>query len=215
MRRMSQAVVAALSAGVVCATGAGALATSSPSQRPGPWHSPPPAPTAPATMPMPMTPPTPTGKPASPRHVWPCAPWNLRPAIAESEGAAGSTYITFTYTNVGPHTCVVKGYPNVKFVDKHGRLIGAPAARMPTLASGTTVAPPVAVTLAPRAKARFVVREVHAGIPAGCDKASTYTPAAGLAIMPAGGGAPQFVKLTDNACKSRSVQQLFVGPLTT
>jgi hypothetical protein len=181
MRRISRAVVAAaVSAGVVCATAAGASAG-------GP------------TMAQPGT----SAKQWGP----PCWPYQLRPAIVESEGAAGSTYLTMSYTNVGRFSCTTKGYPRVDFVNAHGRRIGATAARSPGDANPVTIAPGATVT--------FVVREVHAGIPAGCDTARTYTPAAGLRIMPPGGGPGRLVKLTDNACVNPSVQQLYVGPLTS
>ncbi|MDT3440546.1 MULTISPECIES: DUF4232 domain-containing protein [unclassified Pseudofrankia] len=193
MRRISRAVVAAaVSASVVGATAVGASATGSAGPRPVPSMS---------------GPPSPQPAPSTQRWFPPCRSSQLRPAIVGGEGAAGSTYVTLSYTNIGRHRCVVKGYPHVVFVNARGSRIGAPAAWM-----AGTVKP---VTLAPGGKAKFVVREVHAGIPAGCDTAKTYTPAAGLRISPPTGGWPRFVKLADNACINPKVQQLYVGPITS
>ncbi|OHV34392.1 MULTISPECIES: DUF4232 domain-containing protein [Pseudofrankia] len=198
MRRISRAVVAAaVSASVVCATAVGASADGATGQQPGPQQ---PGPQQPG--------PQQSGPPAQ-KMVASCWSYQLRPAIVGGEGAAGSTYLTISYTNVGRHSCVVKGYPYVAFVNAHGRQLGAPAAR-----TAGTAGRAKAVTLAPGGKATFVVREVHAGIPAGCDTAKTYTPAAGLRIFPPTGGPARFLKLTDNACLNPSVQQLYVGPVT-
>ncbi|MBL7488572.1 DUF4232 domain-containing protein [Frankia sp. AgB1.9] len=131
----------------------------------------------------------------------------LSPSVTETEGAAGSTYWTITYRNVGSRTCFVSGYPGVAFVDGHGRQLGATAAR--------TGGPPKLVTLRPGGKATITLREVHAGLQVGCDSAKTYRPAAGLRITAPRGGFPRYLSAKGtNACLNPSVQQLTVGPIT-
>jgi hypothetical protein len=131
----------------------------------------------------------------------------LRPTLTSTEGAAGSTYRTITYTNIGRWSCVVNGFPAVMFVGPRGRPLGAPAVQ--------TGGPAKAVTLAPGGKAKFVVRAINAGIQTGCQTPSTYTRATGLRIVPPGSGRPTIVPISGaNACRSRSVQQLSVGPVT-
>ncbi|ADP83162.1 DUF4232 domain-containing protein [Pseudofrankia inefficax] len=130
----------------------------------------------------------------------------LSPSVTETEGAAGSTYWTITYRNVGSRTCFVSGYPGVAFVDGHGHQLGATAAR--------TGGPPKLVTLRPGGKATITLREVHAGLQVGCETAKTYRPAAGLRITAPRGGFPRYLSAKGtNACLNRSVQQLTVGPI--
>jgi hypothetical protein len=136
----------------------------------------------------------------------PCTWQALRPAITGSQGAAGSTYVTITYTNVGHRACSVKGFPTVAFVDRHGRQMGATAV--------PTGGPARLVILGPGGKAKFVLREVHAGIQKGCTRRGTYAPAAALRITAPGTTHPYFVRVTKtDACLSRSVQQLSVFPI--
>jgi hypothetical protein len=142
-----------------------------------------------------------------PGHGWmPCTARALHPAVTQTEGAAGSVYWTITYTNSGRRPCVVSGYPTVAFVDRHGRQIGATASH--------TGGPAKVVTLAPGGKATVTLRQIQAGLQTGCDTPKEYKPAAGLRIV-APRGLPSYLSAKGtNACVSRSVQQLSVGPIT-
>jgi len=205
MRRISQSVVAvALSVGAMCAASVGTAVAAGPPMGPTPTGSPA------AGGPTGGSPAAGGYGPERPRpwHGTQSCSWRmLRPALAGSEGAAGSTYLTITYTNIGRWPCVLKGFPTVAFVDRHGRLLGREAAH--------TTAPVKAVTLAPGGKAKFVVREIDAGLQVGCQDKKTWGVAAGLGIMAPGGGRPSYLSVgRPNVCLSRSVQQLFVGPVT-
>lgn len=50
--------------------------------------------------------------------------------LGRSEGAAGTTFTTIVFTNSGPRSCTLRGYPGVSSVDVRGRQIGAPARRV-------------------------------------------------------------------------------------
>lgn len=205
MRRISQSVVAvALSVGALCAASVGTAAADQPPRGPTPTRSPAAgAPTGSSAAAEGHHP----GRPRPWPGTHPCSWRMLRPALAGSEGAAGSTYLTITYTNIGRRSCVLKGFPTVAFVDRRGRLLGREAAH--------TTAPVKAVTLVPGGKAKFVVREVDAGLQVGCQDKRTWGVAAGLGIMAPGGGRPSYLSVgRPNVCLSRSVQQLSVGPVT-
>jgi Protein of unknown function (DUF4232) len=106
-------LVAAVTAGAVCATGSGALASD---------H---------------MTP----HKHWQPMPVTTCYTANLRPGILGSEGAAGSVYVTIGLTNVGKKPCVLRGHPGVAFARRLGRQVGASAAWTGGAGLPVTVAP--------------------------------------------------------------------------
>ncbi|MBX6390352.1 MAG: DUF4232 domain-containing protein [Frankia sp.] len=227
MRRITRAALAAASAAVVCLTTMGATAapTTGPPAPPGPQRAappggPPPSPpaaqqSAPAAQQTPpagqQTPPAarqmrPPPRPSAPVNP-PCPPARLRPVLLDTEGAAGSVYLTIGYRNIGQRSCWVRGYPTVAFVDRDGRQIGGFATR--------TDGPAQPVTIAPGRQATFVVRYVQAGIQQGCDQPGTYRPASGLRISPPGVWHPMVVPLADaQACSWPWVRQLSVGPLT-
>jgi hypothetical protein len=132
----------------------------------------------------------------------------LRAAVIDTQGAAGSIYRTISYTNAGHARCSLRGFPSVAFVDAQGRQIGATAA-----SSGVAGA---AVVLAPGGKTTFVVREINIGLYPGCTDPSTYRPAAGLRVIPPGGGRAQVVAVRGaDACTNAAIQQLYVDAVGT
>ncbi|MEV5612748.1 DUF4232 domain-containing protein [Streptomyces sp. NPDC052225] len=90
-----------------------------------------------------------------------CTAAHLRPAVAGSEGAAGSVYYDLTLTNTGSAACVLKGYPGVSLIQRDGSTVGAPATR-----EGGKGAP---VTLAPGRAAHTTLHTLNEGVSdAGC-----------------------------------------------
>ncbi|TDC59749.1 DUF4232 domain-containing protein, partial [Streptomyces hainanensis] len=82
----------------------------------------------------------------------------LDPAVTTTEGAAGSTYLTVTLTNVGDAPCAMTGYPGVSLVaGDAGDQLGSPAERDPSAGD------PVRVELAPGAAAAAELRVTQAG----------------------------------------------------
>ena len=81
-----------------------------------------------------------------------CAVAAVRPAVARTGAAAGSTYLTIALTNTGAGSCAIGGYPGVSLVGRgNGTQIGAAAVRE----SGY---PTAVVTVAPGAATTFVLR---------------------------------------------------------
>lgn len=72
----------------------------------------------------------------------PCVTANLKASLGEPEGAAGSSYYTLTFTNVGTVSCTLQGFPGVSYVTgESGTQVGASAAWDGTKGSAVTVLP--------------------------------------------------------------------------
>jgi hypothetical protein len=85
---------------------------------------------------------------ASPAIYSACRAEVLEVRLGRGEGAAGTVFIPIVFTNTGPVSCTLRGYPGVSSVDVKGRQIGAPAKRLPQRVT--------TVVLAPRGSARAV-----------------------------------------------------------
>ena len=73
----------------------------------------------------------------------PCATTNLKLAVGQPNGAAGTIFYPLDFTNTGSAACTMYGYPGVAFVSSPGgSQIGAPASRRsPPVPALITVAP--------------------------------------------------------------------------
>ena len=73
----------------------------------------------------------------------PCATTNLKLAVGQPNGAAGTIFYPLDFTNTGSAACTMYGYPGVAFVSSPGgSVIGAPASRRsPPVPTLITVAP--------------------------------------------------------------------------
>jgi len=129
----------------------------------------------------------------------------LHATNAGGNGAAGSVYETIDLTNVGSASCTLYGYPGVSLVDSSSAQIGAAATRNSSLHA------PSVVTLAPGAKANFVVQIAEAGN----YPSSTCKPkqAADLKIFPPNQTQALALPTTSTGCSNSSVKLLFVGAI--
>ena len=59
-----------------------------------------------------------------------CRSADLDIAFGRVGGAAGTVYREVVFTNRGPRTCVLRGFPGVSYVDTGGDQVGAAAARV-------------------------------------------------------------------------------------
>jgi hypothetical protein len=101
-----------------------------------------------------------------------CHTSQLGATVGQSQGAAGSTYVSVALTNDSSTTCTLHGYPGVSLLDAGGHQIGAPATR----ATG----PAAVVTLHPNQVASTTVHTLNAGVaPGGC-----RPPSASVKIYP-------------------------------
>ena len=73
----------------------------------------------------------------------PCATTNLKLAVGQPNGAAGTIFYPRDFTNTASAACTMYGYPGVAFVSSPGgSVIGAPASRRsPPVPALITVAP--------------------------------------------------------------------------
>ena len=73
----------------------------------------------------------------------PCATTDLKLAVGQSNGAAGTIFYPLDFTNTSSSACTMYGYPGVAFVSSPGgSVIGAPAKRRsPPVPALITVAP--------------------------------------------------------------------------
>jgi hypothetical protein len=148
-----------------------------------------PATTAPAT-----TAPAAAGVPA-------CSSRYLRAGIGQPNGAAGSTYLEITFTNLNNTPCTLYGYPGVVLANGTPVTpVGAPADRV---GGGATT-----VTLAPQGVASAQLRIVDAGnFPASqCGPVATTW----IQVIPPNQTAPLYVSDNTTGCSNSATHLLTI-----
>jgi hypothetical protein len=132
-----------------------------------------------------------------------CATKDLRATVVNAEGAAGSVYQNIDFTNTGPASCTLYGYPGVSLG------AGTPFTQIGTAATRSTAAPPAVVTLAPGQTGNALLRVTQAQNypPATCSpKTTTY-----LQIYPPGQTAAIYLAFKSTGCTSKAVNLLSIG----
>ncbi|MEP6481909.1 MAG: DUF4232 domain-containing protein [Rhodoglobus sp.] len=163
--------------------------------------TPTPTPTPSASTPSPTPTPTPT-QTAAPA-VSSCAADSLAVKRGGSDGAAGSTYVTFTFTNSGSTACTLAGYPTMSFVDPGGGVIGAAAAP-------DTGQPTPQNILQPGDTVQAVLRVTDAGNVDNCDPRDV----ADISVVSPNTSAPvKFDASGFTGCANGSVNILSVSPI--
>lgn len=116
--------------------------------------------------------------------------------------AAGSSYFDLVFTNKGPGTCSIYGWPGVSFVgDSNGTQIGAAADR--------TDAPKL-LKLARGKSAQALLREIDA---ANFDDSCSIRPVDGLRVYPPNQKAAVFVAHKTRACGATTTHTLVISPV--
>ncbi len=99
-----------------------------------------------------------------------CRTRDLRLSLASAGGAAGTAYMYYELTNVGPAACSMIGYPGVAVLDANGKIVQHPARR------GAAVAAPVRLVIVkPGRRARFLVNSTDVIPSPGCARPYTGT----------------------------------------
>lgn len=125
----------------------------------------------------------------------------IEAAVAEGGGAAGSRYITLTFTNTGDANCTMSGYPTVHYVNAAGQQIGAAAANATEWSSsGGVIAPGNSLTA--------TLRETRAQL---YGQACQSVSAAGYSIQAPGASQALVLNFAAEACSNPAVAQLSVG----
>ena len=147
----------------------------------------------------PATSPAGSTAPASPAG---CPTHDLAVTVGVSQGAAGSTFATLDFTNVGNATCTLFGYPGVSLAG------GKPVRRIGRAAAESNTAPRRLVTLAPGEVASALLRIVNAGnYPAArCHPARTTF----LQIYPPNQTTPIYLAYKSTAC-AKPIRLLTIG----
>ena len=184
-------------------TAVGVLAGCGGAAQSGPVAPPSPSPAPTATAPVTAVPGTagPTSAPASagdqggssgdsgglPR----CTTGELSAGLGPAEGAAGSIYRDLVFTNTGPRTCELRGFPGVSYVTgDDGHQVG-PAAVMQGERGGQVPIPPGRTAVAP-----LQLVNVQNFDPGVCQP----TPVRGLRVYPPGDTASLFVPMDGTGC---------------
>ncbi|MCC8247946.1 DUF4232 domain-containing protein [Saccharothrix luteola] len=116
-----------------------------------------------------------------------CRSADLTIGFGHEGGAAGTVYREVVFTNRGLHTCVLRGFPGVSYVDGNGNRVGAAAERVGdrgpllTLPHGTAV----------RSDVGFA--QVDNFDPDVCRK----TPVWGIRVFPPDETVPLYLPMTD------------------
>jgi hypothetical protein len=158
-----------------------------------------PVPTTTATTGVPRTP---TTAPASTPE---CATSQLRGALTNSSGAAGSVGYAIEFVNTAATTCSLTGYPGVSYRSGATEtLVGAPAQRDPLRSV-------VTVTLRPGQAAYATLIEVDSlnYPPASCQLTSVN----GLWVYPPDQTAALFLSQSTQACSNPADPVLMIGPI--
>ena len=158
-----------------------------------------PVPPTTATTAVPRTPTT------SPASTPECATSQLRGALTNPSGAAGSVGYAIQFVNTTAAACSLTGYPGVSYRAGATRtLVGAPAQRDPLNSV-------VTVTLRPGQAADATLIEVdsHNYDPATCQ----LTTVDGLWVYPPDQTAALFLSQSTQACSNAADPVLMVGPI--
>lgn len=126
---------------------------------------------------------------------------NIHIAAETTEGAAGSRYITLTFTNAGSSPCALSGWPSVSYVDASGNTIGAPASQAAEWTNSGEM-------LASGQSAKATLRETRAGLYGDTCQAVT---AAGYRVGIPGTENSLVLNFPAEACSNQSITQLSVG----
>jgi hypothetical protein len=114
---------------------------------------------------------TSTSASAGTASVTACRTQSLRLSLVSGQGAAGTAFITYGLTNAGSAACTMLGYPGVAVLDTAGNIVQHPARR----GTAGPAVPVRLITLAPGARATFLVNSTDVIPSPGCTHAYTGT----------------------------------------
>ncbi|MFW0121982.1 DUF4232 domain-containing protein [Rothia sp. CCM 9419] len=121
---------------------------------------------------------------------------------APGAGAAGSRYISLTFSNTGTAPCSLSGYPGVNYVDANGHQIGASAVPAGEWTSSGKV-------LHSHESVTAILRETRAGLYS--EQMCQPTTAAGYRVIIPGTSNSLVLKFPAEACSDNTVTQLSIG----
>ena len=152
---------------------------------------------APPTAPTTASSPSPTGSHTSAPSpttsipagaVATCLTSQLSLAAGPTNGAAGSLYTSFSFTNTGGKPCSVHGFPGVSLLNDAGAIVGQPATRDGSIGS--------LVRLGAGQRAQFILR-VGTATRTGCN---VPRPSSQIMVYPPEQSVPLRIPFTTGSC---------------
>jgi hypothetical protein len=132
-----------------------------------------------------------------------CLASGLQAQVGAGQGAAGTIYQVIVLTNTSNATCTLYGYPGVSFVTGvGGAQVGLPATKNPVVGKAL-------VTLAPGAKAGFLLGVHDVGAIPTCNVANVGW----LRIYPPGDYGSINVQYKTQACTNTNLSIMTVSPV--
>lgn len=149
---------------------------------------------------------SPSAPPAGPAE---CATSDLKVAVGQSNGAAGTIFYNLDFTNNSASACFLRGYPGVSLVSagsSAGSQLGADAKR-------NSVTPSTQITLNPGEAAHAVLGIAEAGnFPASkCHIVSAHW----LKVFPPDQTVAAYAPLTTQTCSSTSVATMQISAISS
>jgi len=137
-----------------------------------------------------------------------CRNKDLRLAVGQQNGAAGTVYYPLDFTNVSSAACTMYGYPGVAFVTAQGgSLIGAPAGRR--VIDGIT---PTLVTLQPGATAHATLAISDVLVSNQCH--NHQVPVTMVQVYPPDQYTALFAPFSRTGCADKSLVVMWVSAVT-
>jgi Domain of unknown function (DUF4232) len=165
-----------------------------------------------ATKTVTVTPPpatkTVTASPtATPSGPGPCLTSDLRLAVGQENGAAGTIYYPLDFTNMSSAACTMYGYPGVAFVTSQGgSVIGAPAGRRTIAGIG-----PALITLQPGATAHATLAISDVLVSNQCH--NHRLPVSTIQVYPPDQYTALFAPFRGTGCADKSLVVMWVSPV--
>jgi Protein of unknown function (DUF4232) len=117
-----------------------------------------------------------------------CLTGQLRLTAGPTNGAAGSLYTSFSFTNTTGASCSMRGFPSVSLLNDAGAIVGQPATRDDSAGSS--------VRLGPGQRAEFVIR-VGTATRTGCN---VPRPSSQIQVYPPGQRVALRIPFTAGSC---------------
>jgi hypothetical protein len=148
---------------------------------------------------------SPTTAPSGPG---PCLTSELRLAVGQENGAAGTIYHPLDFTNLSSASCTMYGYPGVAFVtSRGGSVVGAPAGRR--IIGGIA---PTLITLQPGATAHATLAISDVLVSNQCH--SHQVPVSTIQVYPPEQYTALFAPFSGTGCADKSLVVMWVSPVT-
>jgi len=134
-----------------------------------------------------------------------CLSRELRLSLGREEVGGEHYDHPVIFTNIGPETCSMQGYPSIAYVNAAGARVGATVDPVPDRR-------PLVILAAGHATTALLV-QIGVGVYADCAYPTQTASTSALRVSPPGDRSSLSMPLRTNVCRSASVHQSWVTPL--